>query len=124
MIGGDLFQRVSLIEHHHVVVGQHACPLTTQREVRDLAGRHLLRVDFCFERCRLVVEVDGARWHQDAQRDQRRDNALASLGYRVLRYSWGDVVHEPARTLAEVRAAVTSGTPDFHLVGGETAEAA
>ena len=96
----------------------------TQREIRDLDGRHVLRVDFCFERCRLVVEVDGARWHQDAQRDQRRDNALASLGYRVLRYSWGDVMHEPVRILAEVRAAVLGGSQGFHLVAGGSAAAA
>ena len=34
MIGGDLFQRVSLIEHNHVVVGQHARSLAPQRKVR------------------------------------------------------------------------------------------
>ncbi len=73
-----------------------------------------LRVDFCFRAARLVVEVDGARWHPDPRRDRQRDNALTALGWRVLRYAWADVVHEPERVLAEIRAALAAGGPDVH----------
>lgn len=65
-----------------------------------------LRVDFCFDAARLVVEVDGARWHSDTTRDQARDNALAVLGWRVLRFTWSEVVHEPEQVLADIRAAL------------------
>ena len=34
------------------------------------------------------------------------DTTLAGLGWRVLRFSWEDVVHEPERVVAEVRAAL------------------
>ena len=61
-----------------------------------------MRVDFCFEDAGLVVEVDGAKWHQDVGRDRARDNALAVLGWRVLRFAWVEVVHEPAGVLAQV----------------------
>lgn len=83
-----------------------------------------LRVDFCFRAAGLVVEVDGARWHQDPARDQARDNALAALGWRVLRFSWAQVVREPERMLARVREALAVGGPSFHLRGGAEAPAA
>lgn len=66
----------------------------------------VLRVDFCFDDARLVVEVDGARWHVDAARDQARDNALCVLGWRVLRFTWAQVVHRPEQVLADIRAAL------------------
>ena len=77
----------------------------------------VLRVDFCFADARLVVEVDGARWHPDPQRDQQRDNALAALGWRVLRFTWHDVVHDSARVLATVQAALDTGCSTVHLAG-------
>ncbi len=67
-----------------------------------------VRVDFCFEAARLVVEVDGARWHTNPGRDQSRDNLLAMLGWRVLRYTWADVVHSPEAVLADVRTALAA----------------
>lgn len=81
---------------------------TTQRVLTDTQGRHVLRADFCFEPARLVVEVDGSRYHQDRLRDRRADNALAALGWRVLRYDWADVVHDADRVVAEVRAALAA----------------
>jgi len=77
----------------------------TQVDLRDADGNHVLRADFCFPGARLVVEVDGARWHPDGHRDRRRDNELACLGWRVLRFTWSDVVHDTAAVLRQVRAA-------------------
>ncbi len=77
----------------------------TQRVIRH-RGRRIHRVDFRFERQRLVVEVDGRRWHADKKRDQLIDNALVAAGWRVLRYGWGEIVHETERVLAELRDAL------------------
>ena len=75
----------------------------------------VLRVDFCFAADRLVVEVDGARWHPDPARDQQRYNALAALGWRVLRFTWQEVVHDSSSVLATVRAALESGCSAVHV---------
>ncbi len=96
---------------------------TTQALLRDLPGR-VLRVDFCFAGAGLVVEVDGARWHPNPARDRARDNALAALGWRVLRYTWADVVHDHRRVVAEVKAALACGTPSIHLAAGTVPAAA
>lgn len=83
----------------------------------------VLRVDFCFAAAGLVVEVDGARWHQDPHRDQERDNRLAALGWRVLRFTWAEVVHDPERVLQLVREALAA-TTTVHLVSTEAEPAA
>lgn len=88
----------------------------TQQVVRDRAGRYVLRVDLCFERQRLVVEADGARWHPEPGRDRRLDNRLVAAGWRVLRFTWAEVVHDPAAVVALVQAALVTGSDDVHLV--------
>lgn len=81
-------------------------PECTQLVLQD--GRVVVgRVDLAWPSARLVVELDGRRWHdpQDARdRDRRRDNAAAVLGWRVLRFCWADVVARPDEVVAAVRA--------------------
>lgn len=58
---------------------------------------------------RVVVEVDGFAYHADAKQfaiDRRRDATLVSMGYRVLRFTWVDVVTRPAYVVEMVRRAV------------------
>jgi very-short-patch-repair endonuclease len=55
---------------------------------------------------RVVVEIDGFTYHSDAKQfaaDRRRDARLAELGYRVLRFTWLDVVRDPAAIVATVQ---------------------
>jgi very-short-patch-repair endonuclease len=81
----------------------------TQFEVRRLDGRLLGRVDFAWLEHRLVVETDGFAFHADRVRyrtDRRRTNALLLDGWRVLRFSWEDVVHSPETVVEAVRAAL------------------
>lgn len=68
------------------------------------------RVDLLVEG-RLVVEVDGFAYHSDRQRftaDRRRDAALVAMGYRVLRFTWVDVVTRPDYVVAMVHAALAA----------------
>ena len=88
---------------------------STQRVILNDAGRHILRVDFCFEAARLVVETDGSRWHPDPSRDRRLDNRLVAAGWRVLRFTWAEVVHDPEAVLGLIRTALAAGTGDCHL---------
>lgn len=66
------------------------------------------RADFYFPESGLVVEVDGRAWHgvDRMDTDHTRQNAMISAGYRVLRFSWWRIVHEPAAVVAEIRAAL------------------
>ena len=81
----------------------------TQHSVRGADGRLLGRVDFAWPEHRLVVETDGFAFHADRlsyRADRRRTNALVVAGWRVLRFSWEDVVHDPSHVVAVVRKAL------------------
>lgn len=64
------------------------------------------RVDFAYRRERIVIEVDGREHHSallDRRSDAVRDTALTAAGWLVLRFSWWDVVHDGAKTVATLR---------------------
>lgn len=61
----------------------------------------------------LVLEADGFEHHSNRasyRTDRRRANALAELGYPLLRFSYEDIVHRPGYVSATI-AAVLQGRP-------------
>ncbi len=67
------------------------------------------RVDAAYPSRCLVVELDGRRWHsrdQQYDRDRRRDNEALLHGWRVLRFTWQQVVFEPDYVIATLRTAL------------------
>lgn len=42
-------------------------------------------ISLCFTDCNIDIEYDGSYWHQDKQKDRRRDEVFKSFGYKVLR---------------------------------------
>jgi very-short-patch-repair endonuclease len=69
------------------------------------------RVDFVFGD-RLVVEVDGYEFHSsqdDFEADRRRDALLSALGYRVLRFSYRQVMDRWDEVETSVLASIARG---------------
>ena len=67
------------------------------------------RVDFLFERERLVVEVDGYRYHGTPRRfvdDRRRIAYLAARGLLVFPLTWQDFGPGGNRAMADLRQAL------------------
>lgn len=57
-----------------------------------------MQVDFLWDRERLIAETDGQAAHgtrQAFERDRRRDQVLQMAGFRVVRFTWRQVVDEP-----------------------------
>jgi len=75
-----------------------------------LAGlAEAVEVDLLFGAARLVVEADGARFHDSpvARRsDAERQAMLEAAGYRVLRVSWAQVTRRPDETVRRLRRAL------------------
>ena len=70
-------------------------------------GRRVIP-DFRWPQYRLVLEADGAEWHDDRlarEDDAERQALLEAHGERVLRVTWKQAVARRAETLARVRAA-------------------
>lgn len=65
------------------------------------------RVDFAYPPLRVLIELDGRRFHSallDRRADARRDQRLRAAGWReVVRLSWFDVVHQPELVVALLR---------------------
>ena len=78
-----------------------------------LDGRRVIP-DFRWSRERLVVEADGAAWHDNRiarEDDAERQALLEASGERVVRVTWQQAVGRPAQTVARFRAA---GAPSAH----------
>ena len=69
-------------------------------------------LDLAYPRWRVAIEYDGAdhRTQQRARRDLEREAALASAGWRVLRFDAYVVLFAPERIVAEVRAELGATT--------------
>jgi len=60
------------------------------------------------------VELDSRRHHTallDRESDRKRDNQLMANGWRVLRFTWDDLVDRPHDVVADVRRALTGARP-------------
>jgi very-short-patch-repair endonuclease len=76
-----------------------------QHPVREARAR----VDFAYPQERLAIEVDGYEVHGTPRAmaaDHERHNRLVAAGWTVLRFTWHQVVREPARVAASVRSAL------------------
>lgn len=62
--------------------------------------------DFGLEGWRVIIEVDGRAWHSSIEardEDARRDRRAMRHGWRVLRFSWDEVVHRWAEVESHLR---------------------
>lgn len=84
---------------------------TPQVNIGKRNGRLIARVDFVYRDLRLVIALDGERYHSDRttfRKDRRQQNDLVLEGYRVLRFTAWDVFAAPEYVVASVIAALQS----------------
>jgi very-short-patch-repair endonuclease len=68
-------------------------------------------VDFLWRAQRLVLEVDGYRFHGHRaafERDREKDQTLTAAGYRVIRVTWRQVEREPFVIVARIAQALNA----------------
>ena len=69
------------------------------------------RADLAYPEHRLVLEADGRDYHSSwtaVSTDMARQNALVGAGWRVLRFTWRQVLYQPEVVLRSIRAALRS----------------
>jgi very-short-patch-repair endonuclease len=72
-------------------------------------GEKLVEVDFLWRRFRLIVEVDGGRYHSTRWRrrqDAAKTAALRAQGWTVLRFADVEINGTPAQVAATTLAAM------------------
>ena len=80
-------------------------------ETNRVAGGR--RVDCRWPERRLTVELDGYRYHRSRhawEQDRRREREARARGDEFRRYTYGDVLEDPALMLAELRALAYGST--------------
>lgn len=85
-------------------------PEAVQFEVRREDGSFVARVDLAYPSVRLAVEVDGKEVHQLPEalfRDRERANDLVEERWRVIRFTWRDVMYDPESVIRRIRKALT-----------------
>ncbi|MDQ4133848.1 MAG: endonuclease domain-containing protein [Actinomycetota bacterium] len=66
----------------------------------------IARVDFAYPRVKLLIELDGRRNHSallDADADRRKGHRLIAAGWKVVRFTWGDLKERPSEVIATLR---------------------
>lgn len=74
-------------------------------EINAVVAGH--EVDFLWRAQRLIVETDGHEHHGTRtafERDRARDARLTALSYRVVRFTYRQIVAEPQHVAATLRA--------------------
>jgi very-short-patch-repair endonuclease len=78
----------------------------------QLEGRHVV-IDIAFPESKVAIEIDGWAFHIDAdafQRDRWRQNLLVRHEWRVLRFTYRDLIERPPAVVAEIVAATRQST--------------
>jgi very-short-patch-repair endonuclease len=78
----------------------------SQVSLRDDFGHFLARPDLYYPDARLAIEYDGATHRESLAADNRRQNRLIDAGYRLLRFTAGDVLDAPAAVVSMVGRAL------------------
>jgi Protein of unknown function (DUF559) len=79
-----------------------------QVSLRDDRGLFVARPDLYYPGVRLAIEYDGATHRASLAADNRRQNRLIDAGYRVLRFTAGDVLGMRSAVISVVRRSLAS----------------
>ncbi len=82
------------------IVRDHDLPEPSRQHLPPWAvAEGIGRVDFAYADYRVLIEVDGRRWHsRDVanEQDRFRDQQAAAAGWLVLRYTWTQITKSPS----------------------------
>lgn len=97
----------------HLVIAGLPKPIV-QQPLDDESGGFIGRPDLYYAHARLAIEYDGASHRDSFAADNRRQNRLIEAGYRVLRFTAGDILHRPAAVVGQVERALaySIGSPN------------
>lgn len=117
LLAGGCHSELEMWGHEQVFVHPSLPAARSQLPVRLSDGR-LVYLDRAFETELVDVELDGSAYHSSREqraRDERRDTALATLGWLPLRFGYDRLHADPAGIRAELRAILERRRHQFGL---------
>lgn len=79
---------------------------SVQTVLSDETGQFLARADLYYPSKRLAIEYDGTSHRYSRADDNRRQNRMLEAGFRLLRFTSGDISRTPASVVAQVERAL------------------
>ena len=76
-------------------------------------------MDFASSEPKLVIEVDGGQYAEQAPNDAARTGYLVALGYRVIRFWNDEVLRDPDAVLEKIRRVLIEIPSPYPLPEGE-----
>ena len=76
-----------------------------------LVDGNRFRIDIAFPEAKIAIEIDGWAFHRTKERrdrDMRKLNLLTNAGWRVLTFSWEDIVDRPGYFIEVVTSVLAS----------------
>jgi hypothetical protein len=104
----------SELEHETLeLMRRHCLPEPELQVVLSFWQSLVGRVDFFFAAARLIIEVDGRKYHgpETLEHDRLRDNAAGLAGWKVLHFTWKMVTQTPEYVVASIREGLRLADP-------------
>ncbi len=95
------------------IIRRHDLP-EPARQVEVKVGGRRFRLDLCYPDRRVAIECDGFSFHGSRsafESDRERQNLLVLSGWRVLRFTWRQVVGRPTWVAQQIATALDSARP-------------
>jgi hypothetical protein len=109
LVEGGCQSELEVFGVQHVLPGPPTVPACVQQHRVALPDGRIAELDAAWLEARVAEELDGAAFHgspEARERDLRRDSALATVGWVVLRFSYQRLVGDPAGCRREIEAVV------------------
>ena len=103
--------RTRLERDFHGLVARSDLP-RPERNQRLLVEGRSVEVDALWRAERVIVELDGRRFHDTPlrfERDRDRDAALLAMGWRTMRITWRQVHDDPTRVIERLACVLSRG---------------
>jgi hypothetical protein len=84
-----------------------------QAAIANADAEFIARVDFCWPTYRVIAEADGMAKYDDPSRARAqimRDIRLRDAGYKVVHFTWSELLGTPERVIARIRTAFVAPT--------------
>ena len=105
---GDFVATESELEDRFVrLIADFDLPEPRRQVVLGDAAGPIGRVDFLFEKARLIVELDGHRFHAQRQTrhsDLQRDLRSSAAGWRTIRLDWWQLIEDGSTVVRHLKA--------------------
>ncbi len=92
-------------------LSRHGFPVPVVEFRPPWAGPAVARVDLAYPDQRVVIELDGRKWHDRSDRfegDRLRDQLAMSYGWIVVRITWRQLVDDPRGVARRLRAILSN----------------